>query len=181
MLTTAYKGKLPRGWSYPLGAEALSEAFAGVEGASPRALHFSDYRIRDSRFRKGRETDQPYPIVAVKYSDWLSDSEREHAAATGQQDLWSVYVSPVPSDHRAFLRTCLLDHGLALTRKWLDATRVLGARQGRGFCRLVYQEGRQRLVIEQRLNDFDDPSTSEIACVEKKARDNNKMQQPRHG
>ena len=155
---------------------------AGVEGAGPRPLHFSDYHIRNSSYRASRAQDEPYPIIEVTYSRSLTDSEQEFAATQGLDDFWEIRVHPVPSAHRAHVRACLVHSGLARLRGWLGETRIRKGGQGRGFCRVLYHEGCERLVIEQRPTDFGDPSSTEIECgAEKETRDNNKMQQTRRG
>jgi hypothetical protein len=167
MLTTAYKARLPRGWSWPIGTETVSEWLEGVEGAAQRALAFSDYHIRNSHFRQIRDQGLPYPILSISYSRPITASEAENLAQRGLADQWTVRVDPIPSIHRKLVHTCLASSGLPKMRTWLEATRRNAASQGRGFCRVLFQESSLRVLFEQRFNDFDDALQAEITdkCI----------------
>jgi hypothetical protein len=166
ILQTSYRSKLPKGWSYPVGAELLSRALAGIDGAADRALYFNDYHIRDSRHRRLREQDEPYPIVSVGYRSPWSDAERQSCAARGLVEVWAITIDPVPSDQRAQVRRCVEASGLHLIREWLERARGSKTNLGRGSCRILYHQGRERLLFEQRLNNFHDPTLVELACNE---------------
>jgi hypothetical protein len=164
MLGTRYKSKLPRGWSYPVGAQTLSDALEGVAGASERPLFFWDYQIRTSRHRRERAEGKPYPVLEVSYSKPFFGADAEYLASQGATDQWTITVNPVPSDRAALVRHCVVSAGLSRVREWLDRTRALEARQGRGFCRLLHDELGGRILLQCRLNDFDDPEEVELAC-----------------
>jgi hypothetical protein len=152
MLKTSYKAKLPQGWSWPIGAETLSEWLEGVEGAEPVPLHFSDYQIRDSHFRRIRAQGLPYRILSITYS----------APFAYWADQWQVRIDPIPSTHKKFVHTRLLSSGLSKVRTWLEASRRNGVSQGRGSCRVLFQESSLKVFFEQKLNDFDDASQAEL-------------------
>jgi hypothetical protein len=165
MLQTGYKARLPKGWSYPVGAELLSRALDGVAGATPNALHFSDYRIRNRHDRQQREQDVPYRVLSVGYSGPHGDAEIAAFAAQGLTDGWQIKVDPVPSDRRAWVRACIVAEGLPRIRSWLLRAQVAIAQQGRGGCSVLYHEGRERLLFKEWRNNFDDPTTTELACT----------------
>lgn len=71
-------------------------------------------------------------------------------------------VDPILSIHKKLVNTCLLSSGLSKMRTWLETTRHNGASQGRGFCRVLFQESSLKLLFEQRLNGFDDALQAEL-------------------
>jgi hypothetical protein len=164
MLETSYKSKLPHGWSWPIGAEALSRGLEGVEGAAARPLRFSSYHIRSMFWRRLRNDDHPYQVLEVAYSRPFEQSEVEELSSRGERDQWEVRIDPVPSAKRAFVQACLVKTGLANVRLWLEESRRLKGQQGRGFCRVLFDGGYGQILIEQRLNDFDEPLRATCAC-----------------
>ncbi len=159
MLETSFKSKLPRGWSYPIGAQVLSEYLDGIDGAVDRPFYFSDYPIWTSRHRQLRDQGGPYPIVEVSYSEPWGERKPERLK-------WSVTINPVPSDKAASVRESVACFGLPKIREWLRRTRVVDEKQGRGFCSLLYDETRERLLFRSRLNDTDDPVEIEMLSAE---------------
>jgi len=156
-LETLHRDKLPRGWSYPVGAEALSRHLGSVEGAATRPLRFSDYFIRSTPRRKLIEQNQLYRVLEVRYCRPDTDADRQLAAERGDQDQWEVSIDPVPSDKRAVLKAGLEASALPVVRAWLDETRRLAASQGRGVCRVLYDGGLNQIYVEQTLNSFEKP------------------------
>jgi len=157
MLETAYKWKLPRGWSYPIGAQALSQYLEDIDGPAERPLRFWDYHIRASRHRQIRDQGEPYSIIEISYSQPYSERNPEYLQ-------WAVTVNPVPSDKAAAVRRCIVSVGLTRIREWLKQTRIVDAKQGRGFCRLLYEESGERLFFRSRLNDTDNVTEVELPC-----------------
>lgn len=168
MLVTAHKSKLPGGWSYPVGAQVLSDWLEHIEGAGHHAVYFSDSRVRNTRYRrKCEQQDVPYVILEVGYS-----RARVHGLALQswgpldptQPDYWTVRIDAVPQEKAEFVRRCVATEALPRIRHWLEQTRAHNPQHGRGFCRLLFDEGRGRLLLEQRANDFEDPSREELPC-----------------
>ncbi len=157
MLETLSKSKLPRGWSYPVGAQVLSHYLEGIDGATERPLYFSDYSIRKSHDRHLRDKGEPYSIVEVTYSHPYTERNPEYLR-------WAVTIYPVPSDKAAAVRSCAVSAGLPQIREWLKQTRIVDAKQGRGFCRLLYHEAGERLLFQSRLNNTDDVAEIELPC-----------------
>jgi hypothetical protein len=75
---------------------------------------------------------------------------------------WSVKINPVPSEKAASVRKSVKCFGLFRIREWLRETRVVDEKQGRGFCQLLYDETRERLLFRSRLNNTDDPTETAI-------------------
>jgi hypothetical protein len=160
MLTTSYKAKLPRGWSFPIGAEDLSAGLGHVAGAGRDPLRFSDWQIRNLGFRRRRGGEHPYEILSLSYSAPITESDWTHVQAKGQVDFWQVNVQPVPSNIRAPVKACLNAEALPVIALWLEGVQEGGAQQGRGFCRVLCQEGYNRLLLESQRTSFGDPTTS---------------------
>ena len=166
MLKTHYKSKLPRGWSYPIGAQVLSDAFEDIDGAAERPLCFQDHGMRIGRHSKAYVNDKPYTIIKITYWTPYIDHDIEYMISKGQFDQWQIRVSPVPSDKVAPIRRCVIALGLPRVREWLKETRVLEACQGRGHCRLLYDESNDRLLLQSSLNNFDKMTEAELSCAQ---------------
>jgi hypothetical protein len=162
LLGVRFRRRLPRGWSYPVGAELLSHWLEPVEGAARNAVMFWDYHLRHSAHRD--RLDEPFPILEVSYSTTFTASDIADLEHRGLPDAWEVVVHPVASRKRALIRDCLAGGGLLRVRQWLEQTRLLQGRQGRGFCRILFDPRDDRLFIESRLDNFADSSTEPVRC-----------------
>ena len=94
LIKTERKEKLPKGFSYPLGAEAISAALDGIPQFDNATLWFSwrdEFRV--SRWRKRLQTLGPIMLLRVAYSDYF-----------GQ---WHINVYSVPSQYSVFAREYL--------------------------------------------------------------------------
>ena len=86
LIETAAKEKLPKGFSYPLGAETISAALEGVPQLGNMRIWFT---WRDefwvSRWRKRLQARGPIELLRVAYSDYFSR--------------WEVSAYSVPSEY----------------------------------------------------------------------------------
>src|SRR6185295_6849216 len=113
-LAIRHKERLPRGWSYPVGVELLSQALFDVPNAAPQPLWFShgdELWLNDRR--KRRAEDLPFPILEAEYT--------RHFVGPPEPDrpLWILRVSSVPSPLSAWVRSCVFAYGLPRLRTWL--------------------------------------------------------------
>ena len=94
LIKTASKEKLPKGFSYPLGAAAISAALEGIPQLDNILMWFS---WRDefwvSRWRKRLQAKGPLTLMRVAYSDYFGR--------------WDVHVYSVPSNYTIFARETL--------------------------------------------------------------------------
>lgn len=113
LIPTLRKERLPRGFSYPAGAEIIS---AGLEGA----LHFGDlvlhFSWRDqlwtSKYRQRLLDKGDIEVLE------LNRPRPEGIALTGAH--WVISLHAVPSEHNAAARTCMQNQILPALRKWLE-------------------------------------------------------------
>ena len=91
VIKTSRKEKLPKGFSYPLGAEAISAALDGIPQFDNAVFWFS---WRDefwvSRWRKRLKEHGPVVLLQIAYSEYFRQ--------------WDVRVYSVPSEHAVFAR-----------------------------------------------------------------------------
>jgi hypothetical protein len=105
LITTIRKEKLPKGYSYPLGAEALSRALTGVPQYSMLSITFnwrdtfwaSDYQANLKAL--GR-------IKIVELNPWGLD--------------WRIFVNAIPVDQSHEARAQLISVGLETLKSQLN-------------------------------------------------------------
>ncbi len=135
LIPTSHKDRLPRGLSYPFGAEWLSGQLAGVPQLADLSICFEDQPgWRASAFRRTLAEGEPYEIVTVS------------AALPG-----TVYVYPVRSHLRQPARVALTSHGLPILRAWLtrhyppDPLRPAG-------CRVMFAPLDASVFVRERVD-----------------------------
>jgi hypothetical protein len=91
MVPTARKEKLPKGFSYPLGAQAICEALEGIPQFGNAKFWFE---WRDaywaSKWRKRLEARGSITLFDVAYADYLG--------------YWAFRIYSVPSEYSVFAR-----------------------------------------------------------------------------
>jgi hypothetical protein len=99
LIPTSQKKPLPKGFSYPIGAEIVSETLKSLPNYDEFELLFSFYSWHDSRwgteFRKRIKSGGKFVVLRANYTLLF-----EH---------WWIEICAVPSDHRNAVRTLLLD------------------------------------------------------------------------
>src|SRR5262245_22223029 len=110
---TRHKGHLPKGWSYPVGAEALISALEGVPGGLDQPFWFSArYDFRTKRFQATRAANEPYEILKASYGRGQFRGDRK-------VPLWEIHIYGVPSQMRSVARAALVLRGMVELREWL--------------------------------------------------------------
>src|SRR5205809_4720577 len=103
LIPTLYKTRLPREFSYPIGAEALSKHLAGVPQLSEFRICFSDLvSARKSKFQQMIAEGADYEIVTAR--------------------LWSpfeIFVYPVQRALKHAAQEALVSHRLPQLRDWM--------------------------------------------------------------
>jgi hypothetical protein len=157
VLATYFKDRLPRGWSYPLGAQELSRYLEGIPGAKDKPLWFG-YRAGwfHSRLDAERREDRPYEILRLSLARGGYFVENQTAV------YWEVHVYAVPSRLRAAIRRSLLPGTMQRARDWLTAKRPDTSLDGGAYCSVLARESDALLYFEQRASKFEDPRQEEI-------------------
>ena len=109
LIPTVRKQRLPKGFSYPLGAEAISEVLGDIPELENARLWFNwrdDYRT--SRWRKRIEDRSPVILFTLSYWDYLG--------------YWSLTAYSVPSEFSVFARDRMVTE-LQKIRRDLSAIR----------------------------------------------------------
>ena len=144
IIPTGFKSKLPQALSYPIGAEILSAAFAGVPQFDLLNVDFFFY----SKMRP--EVVGNYPVLELRY--WRGaktiHTRPEQLENGVMKRSWSIMVRPVPRVRRHLIRTQLTDAALPAARAWLD--RNAGC-VGEGSLELTYlfDEETQLLIANE--------------------------------
>ena len=171
MLLTHVRNRLPRGWSYPAGAQELSEYLEAIPGAKEKPLWFSERAgWFHSNLDELRREDHPYPILRVSIQRGGYFVEDQAAV------YWDVHVYAVPSGLRAAVRRSLLPTALEMVRTWLATSRPDTALDGGAYCSVLVRESDALLYFERCASKFEDPVREEI-----EAPSNNKMQRTSQG
>lgn len=101
-LPTRYRQRLPQEFSFPLGAEVLSEHLAGVPRFSECSVGFSDVTARKADFQRILAERGDYAIVTVLLVP-----------------AFEILVHPVPRALKPAARAALVATGLPLLREAL--------------------------------------------------------------
>lgn len=118
VLPTAYRGPLPRGLSYPVGAEVLSTVLSDIPQFSELRLSFSGTESRClALYSSPRElvkaglNQESSPYRALLRASWMHGG-------------WSLEVEAVPSPLRYAFRRVLLTGALEEARQWFLTPRA---------------------------------------------------------
>src|SRR5206468_7192088 len=151
--------RLRRGWSYPVGAEVLTDVLAGIPHGAPQPIwfrHSEPIWLKDRRQRESE--DLPLQVLEAEFTAWGH-----------QQPLWRIDVGSVPSRLRHWVRSCLLREGLPRVRRWLLQPFPDTALEAEPRCRVLLQAEQRRLLWEERSGRFADARLEMLSCHESQA------------
>jgi hypothetical protein len=130
MIPTRHKAKLPRYLSYPIGAQALTEALASAPRAEAFTVSFWGKPVwPDSRFRRDLAEQHPYTILVAEYRPREKPGYggcRSLAEKGWYDEKWQLTVYPVVRELRHLANRLLLDRGLPLVVEWLRSSQRAG-------------------------------------------------------
>jgi len=130
MIPTRFRDKLPGYLTYPLGAEALSEALAGLPHAEDLSIGFSERPvIFASDFQRDLAERRPYTVLKAGYRPAQSPGISGSNAGIDQgwyDERWELAVFPVLRELRAAVKDLLLKEGLPAVAEWLRSSRRTG-------------------------------------------------------
>lgn len=130
MIPTRFRSKLPAHLSYPLGAEALSQALAGSPHVEDLSVRFWERpTIFASDFQRCLTERKPYPVLRARYKPaqgpGLTGSNAEIAEG-GYGEKWELSVFPVLRELRPVVKSLLLKEGLPAVAEWLRSSTRAG-------------------------------------------------------
>lgn len=137
-IPTSHKQKLPRGWSYAIGAERLSSILGDVPQAATLRLSFhpSEFILMADQMR-AVSSGEPVALCSISY-------EHLRPGLTGSNDgfergwydeKWEIMVHAVPSSYRRAAEDAIASAGERL-RSWLTTPRTDVWRYGGHSCAL---------------------------------------------
>ena len=126
MIPTRLKAKLPQHLSYPVGAEALSEALAGAPHLESLSVTFRDLAVWPaSEFRRLLSARLRYRILSAEFrparGPGLTGSN-EMVERGWYDERWELTVYPVLAEFRHLANRRLREQGLPAVARWLRAS-----------------------------------------------------------
>jgi hypothetical protein len=153
MIPTRSKSKLPKTLSYPLGAEAISEALADAPHASEMSISFNDQAVWPaSEFQRLVREKLPYHILTVGYQPPLKPgrSAPNTLVESGwYEGHWSITVYPVRRELRSLAGQLLREQGVAAVVAWLRSSSRVGWNTRRHQIALVFNPADSTLSVTQ--------------------------------
>ena len=132
MIPTQSKARLSKRLSYPLGAEAVSAALAGVPQYGLLRLTFHDRAGSAMQFQQVLNTGRPYVVMQAAFSRWaIHRNASDWMIERGWYDKkWQITLYPVLREYRHAARAALLEHALPAVRRWLSQPAASGWENG---------------------------------------------------
>ena len=160
ILGVRHRERLPRGWSFPVGAEAVTDALGGVPFGAPDPLWFAHSEpmwLKDRRERHSK--DLPLCVLEAVFTPF------GHGLGVHfDRPLWKIDVRSVPSRIRQRVRSCLVSEGLPRVRRWLLRPFPSTALEAGPRCRILVQTEQGRVLWEERDSQFADARVEELRC-----------------
>jgi hypothetical protein len=137
LVPTKTRFPISRELAYPIGAEALSEALAGVPQFDQLSLSFwTGMDATPASFHRRSESGQFLPVLEAAYRN--IDPGRTASKSMLEQgwyeETWQLLVYPVLRQHTSLVRRALELRGLTRIREWLEKPRPETWRHGRKIC-----------------------------------------------
>jgi hypothetical protein len=130
LIPTRYKSNLPGHLTYPVGAEALSNALEGLPHVEKFSIFFSaSPTISASEFQRILVQGRPYGVLRAEYR------RPEKPGISGSNDdvekgwyaeSWGLMVFPVLRKLRSLVRPLLLAEGMPAVAGWLRSSGQAG-------------------------------------------------------
>lgn len=141
LIPTRFKSKIAHTHSYPIGAEVISRALAGVPEFDRFELTFWDYKFQPLA--------TSYEVLKIAYlkRGSLHSASREMLERRDFDSKWSIMIKPVSRGQRHAIQTHLLERRLPFARQWLieNATK---RHEGRALLAYSWSEEQQVLGHE---------------------------------
>jgi len=143
LIPTRYRVKIPHLLSYPIGAEAISDALKDVPQFKQLVLRF--YFSTDYHLKQGT-----YEFIRVEYKNRSESSEWTKLGLYKriEQYTYEIVVQPVPKVFRHKVKGLILSEALPAIRERLATHSELG-RQGSYVLSFFYDEGTDAVIVER--------------------------------
>ena len=155
MIPTRSRSKLPKALSYPIGAEAISEALADAPHADEMSLSFYDHP--EYTLPKGHpywyrtiRSGLPYLILTVEYQAACKPGLSANNSMIERgwyQEHWNLTVCPVLRELRQVAGRLIREQGLPAVVEWLRSSSRIGWDARRHQIRLVFNPADGTLSI----------------------------------
>jgi hypothetical protein len=143
------KSPHPPGFSYPLGASAMSEALNGLPMFDRFTLRYSN---RTPIFTMPRPL-KGFPMLRVTYTNYPVYEPRPGSSNRAPQggERWAIEILPTPAEQREFIQKVILEKGVAQMREWLMGTDLPGpdVRRMAKACWYVIDTGLVKWIDDQ--------------------------------
>jgi hypothetical protein len=153
MIPTRFRSKLPRHLSYPVGAEAISEALAGAPHFDSLSVAFNDGAVWPaSGFRRLLAEKLPYVIIKAAFSPARGPGLTGAAfmIEKGSYDeQWELHVYPILSEFRSVANRLLREQGLPAIANWLRSSDHAGWRTVPRRVELVFGPADGSLAVRE--------------------------------
>jgi len=134
LIPTLYKVRLSREFSYPVGAELLSEHLAGVPRFSDLRLCFSDVvTVWKSKFQRMLKEGSDYAIIEARL--W---------------EPFELFVYPVQRHLKHAAQDLLISQGLPMLRDWMLLQNPDNTLRD-ALCRIMFMPPTQAVYLRERL------------------------------
>jgi hypothetical protein len=149
-IPTAFRDRLSSSLAYPIGAESLSEALAGVPQYGMLKVEFlRSPTMRSSDLQQILRSGAPLPVLTASFRKlgmFLSAGTAE--IERGEYDeQWVIKVFPVPREQKATVRALLLRDGMPLVVDWLAQSRPATWLSGRKSLALQFTSASPALKV----------------------------------
>lgn len=140
LIRTGYRDKLPRGLSYPVGAEAISEALVGVP-------QFYDLWIAFTKTGWMEISTNPKQVISFMRTFAANLNFYNGGASFG------ITVPAIPSDYRQLVRKAIIDYGLPAIKIWLATPRSPTWCEGYREITVGVEINREAICLVEKMNE----------------------------
>ena len=126
LIRTRTRFSIPRGVSYPVGAELLSGALLGVPQFDRLTVcYYAASRHKPKALRDAAEKEEAWEVFRADYLPFVMPLARydDRSDPDEVEESWELTVYPVLSGEKLAARGALLEFGLPAVRSWLERPR----------------------------------------------------------
>lgn len=125
MIPTRYRAKLPRGFSYPVGAGIISDALAAMPHVEELSIVFYNHCGISAGFRRVLAERSPFTLLEALYNPASKPGLRAANSMIERgwyDEKWELRVYPVLSDSRHLAEGLIREVALPAVAAWLKSS-----------------------------------------------------------